>query len=138
MTESLPLTDGHLGPGRLAAERRTGALNVQISNAAVQVYRAQTGRGPTKSRTYIDNNLVVVELRETLTSGERNLVAAGQRDVVTEMRRAYRALIHEQLVEAIEGLLGRKVLALLSDNHLDPDVAVEVFVLEPDGRAACA
>ena len=107
-------------------------LNVQISNAAVQVYRAHTGRGPTKSRTYIDNNLVVVELRETLTSGERNLIAAGQRDVVTEMRRAYRALIHAPLVDAVEELLDRKVLALLSDNHLDPDVAVEVFVLEPD------
>ena len=132
MTDALPLTDGQPFPSRFITERRTGTLNVQIANAAVQVYRAQTGRGPTKSRTYIENNLVVVELRETLTNGERNLVAAGQREVVRTMRRAYRALIHEQLVEAIEGLLDRKVLALLSDSHLDPDVAVEVFVLEPD------
>ena len=72
------------------------------------MYRAHTGRGPTKSRTYIDNNLVVVELRETLTSGERNLIAAAQRDVVKEMRRVYRALIHEPLVDAVEGLLDRR------------------------------
>ncbi|MGZ4251052.1 MAG: Na-translocating system protein MpsC family protein [Solirubrobacteraceae bacterium] len=130
--DALPLTDGQLVASPLITERRTGALNVQIANAAVQVYRAQTGRGPTKSRTYIQTNLVVVELRETLTHGERNLVAAGQSEVVRKMRRAYRALIHEQLVDAIEWLLDRKVLALLSDSHLDPDVAVEVFVLEPD------
>ncbi len=132
MTGSLPLIDGDSDSTRLTTDRRPGSLTVQISNAAVQVYRAHTGRGPTKSKTYIDHNLVVVELRETLTSGERNLVAAGRRDTVTEMRRAYRELVREPLVNAVEQLLGRRVIALLSDSNLEPDIAIEVFVLEPE------
>ena len=117
----------------VAAERKTGSLSVQISNAAVQVYRAHTGRGPTRSRTSIDHNLIVVELRDTLTTGERNLVAVGQLDTVQEMRRAYRHLLHQPLIDAVEHLAGRRVLALLSDCQLDPDLAVEVFVLVPEG-----
>ena len=31
----------------------------------------------------------------------------------------------------IEELTGRKVIGFMSDNHIDPDLAVEVFVLEP-------
>ena len=30
----------------------------------------------------------------------------------------------------IEELTGRKVVGFMSDNHIDPDLAVEVFVLE--------
>ncbi len=130
--------DTAAAPGHAGADRRSGALTVQVSNAVVQVYRAYTGRGPTKARTVIDQNLVVVELRDTLTSGERNLVAAGQQDTVTEMRRAYRRLINEPLIDAVQQLVGRPVLALLSDSRLDPDIAAEVFVLAPDPLTGAA
>jgi hypothetical protein len=30
---------------------------------------------------------------------------------------------------------GRKVIAFMSDNHIDPDYGAEVFVLEPGGDA---
>lgn len=116
-------------PTNVALDRKLGSLAVQISNAAVQVYRAHTGRGPTRSWTSIDPNLIVVELRDTLTTGERNLVAAGQLDTVMKVRRAYRHLLHQPLVDAVEHLAGRRVLALLGDCQLDPDLAVEVFIL---------
>jgi uncharacterized protein YbcI len=32
--------------------------------------------------------------------------------------------------EKIEELTGRKVVGFMSDSHIDPDLAVEVFVLE--------
>ena len=32
----------------------------------------------------------------------------------------------------MERLTARKVRAFLSESHLDPDLAVEIFVLEPD------
>ena len=35
-----------------------------------------------------------------------------------------------ELVEAVESLTGRKVLAALSTSEVDPDVAAEVFVLD--------
>ena len=36
----------------------------------------------------------------------------------------------------IEALTGRKVVGFMSDNHVDPDLAVEVFVLEPPAGLA--
>jgi uncharacterized protein YbcI len=115
----------------LPPEERGGATAVKISNLVVQLFRTHTGRGPTKSRTSIESNLITVVLRDTLTSGERNLVAGGQAEHVLGLRRAYQRTMHDELIAGIEELTGRKVSALLSDNHVDPDVAVEVFVLEP-------
>jgi uncharacterized protein YbcI len=113
------------------SEERGGAVAVKISNLVVQLFRTHTGRGPTKSRTSIESNLITVVLRDTLTNGERNLVAEGQADLVVRLRRAYQRIMHDDLIAGVEELTQRKVSALLSDNHIDPDVAVEVFVLEP-------
>jgi uncharacterized protein YbcI len=115
----------------LAPEERGGVAAVKISNLVVQLFRTHTGRGPTKSRTSIETNMITVVLRDTLTSGERNLVAQGQSDLVVRLRRAYQRMMHDELIAGVEELTQRKVSALLSDNHVDPDVAVEVFVLEP-------
>ena len=115
----------------LPAEERGGAIAVKISNLVVQLFRTHTGRGPTKSRTSIETNLITVVLRDTLTSGERNLVAGGQAELVTSLRRAYQRMMQDELIAGVEELTQREVSALLSDNHVDPDVAVEVFVLEP-------
>jgi uncharacterized protein YbcI len=39
--------------------------------------------------------------------------------------------MEEDISREIEELTGRKVIGFMSDNHIDPDLAVEVFVLEP-------
>jgi uncharacterized protein YbcI len=117
----------------IPSEERGGAIAVKISNLVVQLFRTHTGRGPTKSRTSIEANLITVVLRDTLTSGERNLVADGQAELVAGLRRAYQRLMQDELIAGVEELTQRKVAALLSDNHVEPDVAVEVFVLEPAG-----
>ena len=40
--------------------------------------------------------------------------------------------------DAVERLTGRKVLALISGKHVDPDIAAEVFILDArfDGSPA--
>jgi uncharacterized protein YbcI len=115
----------------LPSTDRGGSHAVKISNLVVQLHRASTGRGPTKARTSIEANLITVTLRDTLTTGERTLISAGRGDLVRDMRRAFQEIMHDDLVAGIEELTGRKVLALLSDNHLDPDIAIETFLLEP-------
>jgi hypothetical protein len=39
--------------------------------------------------------------------------------------------MRDDLVGLVECELERKVIAFMSQNHIDPDLAVEVFVLEP-------
>ena len=101
-----------------------------ISNRAVQLMSAYTGRGPTKVWTSIDQDLVSVVLRDTLTKGERSLVADGRTELVLGMRKAYQQTMRNELIAAVERLTGRKVIAFLSDNHIEPDIAIECFVLE--------
>ena len=105
--------------------------NAAISEAAVRVLRDYTGRGPTKSRTVINDETVMILLGDTLTKGERRLVETGKGERVTRLRHDFQMVMRQELIEAVEGELDRKVIAFMSSNHIDPDLAVEVFVLEP-------
>jgi uncharacterized protein YbcI len=108
-----------------------GALSAGISNAVVGLLRDYTGRGPTRARAHINDGLITVVLEDTLTKGERSLVADGKCDLVLTTRHAYQLTMRADLIAIVEQLSGRKVKAFLSDNHIDPDVAIESFVLEP-------
>jgi uncharacterized protein YbcI len=103
-----------------------------------RIFRDYLGRGPTKTRASIRDNVVVVVLEDTLTKAEKTLAAGGQVEPIPQMRRTFQATMRESLTDAVAELTGRRVIAFMSDNHTDPDYAVEVFVLEPlptDGRA---
>ena len=108
-----------------------GQLLAAISNAVVQCTREYTGRGPTKARTTIGNDMVVTRMEDTLTKGERSLADKGKGDMVTDIRRCFQTTMREDLVSRVEELTGRKVIAFMSDNHIEPDMAVEIFILEP-------
>ncbi len=110
--------------------RRDGELALAISNAVVGELSATTGRGPTKARTTLGDNAVFVVLQDTLTRGERNLVDAGESDAVLGLRRLWQKVMRESCSRRIAELTGRKVVGFMSDNHIDPDIAVEVFILE--------
>jgi uncharacterized protein YbcI len=118
-----------------------GSKAAAISNHVVRTMSEYTGRGPTKARTYLNDNLVTVLLQDTLTKGERSLVGDDLSEFVLSMRKAFQGTMRLDLINGIEAILGRKVVAFMSDNHIDPDVAVEVFVLgspdaEPQGDGA--
>jgi uncharacterized protein YbcI len=123
-----------------------GSIAADISNAVVRLLSEYTGRGPTKARTYIQEDLITVVLRDTLTKGERSLVAAGKTDIVLASRKAYQNAMKEDLIAAVERCSGRMVVAFLSENHIEPDIAIESFVLQPNpdddpstnGRAAAS
>jgi uncharacterized protein YbcI len=103
-----------------------------ISQAVVRLMRDYTGRGPTQAHTTINDNLIVVVLRDTLLKAERSLVDDGHAHAVMDMRRRFQATMHDDLVAAVTEHTGRTVQTFLSDNVVNPDVAVEVFILTPE------
>jgi uncharacterized protein YbcI len=116
------------------------SVAARISNHVVQTMSAFTGRGPTRAWTSIDGDLISVVLRDTLTRGERSLLDDGRSTLVLEMRQAYQHTMRLVLVEGVQQISGRKVIAFLSANHIDPDIAIESFVMEaqepvPDSAA---
>ena len=46
------------------------------------------------------------------------------------LRRLFHGAMGEELKDSVEQLTGRTVTAFLSDSNLEPDLAVEVFILD--------
>lgn len=106
------------------------SLYAQISNAIVQLLREYTGRGPTKARTTIRDNVVLVMLEQTLTKGEQSLANKGRGEKVLEIRHEFQESIREESSAKVAELTGRQVVAMMSSNHIDPDLAAEIYVLD--------
>lgn len=97
----------------------------------VALYKEYVGRGPTRARAYIEDDLIVVVLQDTMTKAEETLAEEDEADLVRGVRRVFQGKFREDAVEIVERQTGRDVLAFLSDHAIDPDVAIEAFVLTP-------
>lgn len=86
------------------------SIAAEISNLVVRTMSSYTGRGPPKARTAIDGDLVTVVLRDTLSRGERRLVADGGEELV-QYEKAYQMTMRGDLVAGVERLTGRRVIA---------------------------
>lgn len=117
--------------GTETQELRThGSLAAAISRHVVRVVSEYTGRGPTKARSSIRDNVVVCVTVDNMTKGEHHLVAAGEGDAVVGIRRKFQTTMKEDLVGGIEMLTGRKVVSFMSDHDAENDHAIEAFVLD--------
>jgi uncharacterized protein YbcI len=112
-------------------QQHDGSPHADISRAAVRLLREYTGRGPTKARTTINHDSVMIVLGDILTKGERRLAESGRAQRVLDLRHDFQMVMKDDLTRAVETTLNRKVIAFMSDNHLDPDLSVEIFILEP-------
>ncbi len=107
-----------------------GRLGASISRAVVRLFSEHTGRGPTKARTTIDANLIVVLMHDSMTHAEQTLARAGKEEEVLRIRRNFQETMQPSLVEAVESLTERKVVTFMSANAIDPDAAAEIFVMD--------
>lgn len=118
------------GAGMAQEPPSGGRLNQAIANAVVRVYRAHIGRGPNKAQAFYRGNIVVVVLQEPFTIAERSLVDAGRQAAVRQLRQEFVSVMRDALADAVAATTGCRVEAVMSDVHMDPDVSVEVFVLD--------
>ena len=61
---------------------------------------------------------------------EQTLIEGGRGGAVADQRREFQDIMEERFRDVVERLTGRRVLAVMGDSHQDPDLMVEVFVLE--------
>ncbi len=112
-----------------------GPLRAAISDEISHLLRRHAGQGPTQARTYLQDDLIVCLLQDTLTTGEQTLATNGHEANVLDTRGLFQGAMRDELVEAVERLSGHKVIAFMSQNHINPDLAAELFVLEPNPSA---
>jgi uncharacterized protein YbcI len=108
-----------------------GETLAQISTGLVQLHSRYYGKGPTKAKTHMVNGTVVSILRGGFTTVERTLIDTGEIDSVYRMRRSFQQAMENEFRQVVEEATGRNVIAYMSSINVDPDLAVEIFVLEP-------
>ena len=117
VASSAPLAGGHL----LAA----------ISTSIVGILRDHYGRGPMKAKTYALDDIIVVVMRGSgFTPLEQTIMDSGEPDRVVAMREEFQRVMADRYKQTIEELTGRKVLAFLSQAHVEPDITMEIFFVD--------
>lgn len=116
---------------QIATTLSGGELNAAITSELVRIHTAAIGRGPRKSYSFHSGETLITIMLGVLTRAEQTLVSYGEGEAVLAMRRLSQRAMADDMKAAVTKVTGRQVLAQMSDNHLDPDMAVQVFVLEP-------
>jgi uncharacterized protein YbcI len=102
-----------------------------VSTAISRLHRDHYGRGATTSRTVIQGDYVIAFLEDIYTPLEKTLIKDGKQEAVRETRQLFQQAMRPQFTAAIEQITGRSVIAFMSQNHFDPDMAAEIFILAP-------
>lgn len=105
---------------------------VEIGNEITRLHREHYGRGAATTRTVVQRDYVTAFLEDIYTPVERTLIHHGQQEGVKQTRQLFQMAMQERFREAVERITGRKVVAFMSQVHFDPDIAAEIFVLEPN------
>ena len=105
-----------------------------VSRELVSLHKQFYGKGPVRAKTYLVNDTVLCVLEGGFTVVERTLIEVGRASAVHEIRTSFQSAMRDQFTQVVESALGRRVRAYMSQVHTDPDVAVELFLLEPEGE----
>ncbi len=109
-----------------------GALNAALANEIGKLFSDFTGRGATRTRAIVHQDLVVCVLEDSSTRAERNLVSAGKAELVRLQRDALQRALEPDLIAAVERLTGRSVRTFMSGTDTSGGSSVETFVLDPE------
>lgn len=118
-----------VGPGATRAAR--GEILTAVSDGIVALFKEFYGKGPTRAKTYYEDDLVVCLLRGGFTRVEETLRDAGRGHEVILQRMAFQDVMRDRFEAVIQQATGRRVIGFMSGNQQDPDMLCEIFVLAP-------
>ena len=93
-----------LPPEHDGSPLKGGPLNAALANLIVRLFSDFTGRGPTQARTLRSGNMIAVFSQDMMTKAERNLAAAGEPDLVVNLRRQFQRTMSTDLISGVESL----------------------------------
>ena len=108
-----------------------GDVRTAISDGLVALLKEYYGRGPDRTKTYVNDDLVVCLLRGGFTRVEQTLFESGHGEDVIRQRMAFQDVMRDRFEGVVEQATGRKVIGFMSGNQQHPDMICEVFVLAP-------
>jgi uncharacterized protein YbcI len=108
-----------------------GEVLTAISDGMVALLKEFYGRGPTRTKSYYEDDLVVCVLRGGFSRVEQTLLEGGRGAAVIQQRMEFQELMRERFEAVIEHATGRRVIGFMSGNQQHPDMMCEVFILAP-------
>ena len=108
-----------------------GEILTAISDGLVSLLKEFYGRGPTRAKSYYEDDLVVCVLRGGFSRVEQTLLEGGRGQAVIQQRMEFQDLMRHRFEAVIEGATGQRVIGYMSGNQQNPDIMCEVFILEP-------
>ena len=112
-----------------------GQVLAAVSDGLVALLKAHYGRGPSRAKTYYEDDLVVCLLRGGYTQVERTLLEGGRGDAVIGQRMQFQEMMRARFEATVEDATGREVIGFMSGNQQDPELMCTVFVLAPTDSA---
>jgi uncharacterized protein YbcI len=109
---------------------RRQTVQAKISNAMVGLKKEFYGKGPTKAKTFLNDNYVFCVMEGGLTRNEQTLIDRGHKDLVRNFRLRFQEAMEDPTVEAVQRITGRAVIGYHSQIVFDPERAFEIFVLD--------
>jgi uncharacterized protein YbcI len=108
-----------------------GSQAAGVSNAIVQLHRRHYGKGPTKAKTYLLDDVVLCVYEGGALRLEETLRDHGREATVHHLRREFQDALDSEFRQLIERETGRRVRAFISQFDPDHDIGAEIFFLEP-------
>jgi uncharacterized protein YbcI len=112
-------------------ERSHGDVLTAISDGMVALLKEFYGRGPTRTKSYYADDLVVCLLRGGFSRVEQTLLEGGRGPAVIHQRMEFQELMRQRFEAVIVEATGRPVIGFMSGNQQHPDMMCEVFILAP-------
>jgi uncharacterized protein YbcI len=112
-------------------QRTHGDVLTAISDGMVALLKEFYGRGPTRAKSYYEDDLVVCVLRGGFSRVEETLLEGGRGTAVIQQRMEFQEVMRDRFAEIIEAATGRLVIGFMSGNQQHPDLMCEVFILGP-------
>ena len=114
-----------------SSQRRHGDVLTDISDGLVALLKEFYGHGPTRTKSYYQDDLVVCLLRGGFSRVEQTLLEGGRGQAVIQQRMEFQDVMRERFSAVIEQATGRSVIGFMSGNQQHPDLMCEVFILAP-------
>jgi uncharacterized protein YbcI len=108
-----------------------GDVLTAISDGMVALLKEFYGHGPTRTKSYYADDLVVCVLRGGFSRVEQTLLEGGRGAAVIQQRMEFQELMRERFEQVIERATGRPVIGFMSGHQQHPDMMCEVFILAP-------
>jgi uncharacterized protein YbcI len=107
-------------------------LLAAVTAAMVSLHERYYHRVPVTAKTLLlSDEVLICVLGGIYTDVEKTMIEVQRTTIVQETRSAFQSAMQETFISAVQSLSGRNVLAFISNQHIGPDMEIELFMLEP-------